>query len=166
MKKYFLVKIKLEKVAEDGKIVKVSEQYLIDALSFSEAEARIIEEMQPYISGEFEVVAISKKKYVEIVSEHLGINMIDAEANKMLKTNQNQSVEADKWFDCKLNFISLDEEKGIEKKTTVLMLVNANSTRSANDTMVEHMRGSLADWELEKIAETKILDVFNYKLED
>ena len=165
MHKYFLVKIKYEKTAEEGKIVKVSELYLVDALSFTECEARITNEMNPFISGEFEVAEIRKKNYSEIIAENWGINAIDAEANKLLKVNQNQSAEADRWFECKLNLITLDEEKGKERKTAVFMLVHANSVNSANDTLIEHMRGSMADYEIEKVAETKIIDVYQYKAE-
>jgi hypothetical protein len=162
MHKYFLTKVKYEKTSEDGKIVKVVAQNLIDALSFTEAEARIIQHMNPYISGEFEVIAIQKKNYSEIFSELVGINMIEAEANRMLKANIPSSNVADKWFECKLNFVVLDEEKGIEKKTPVLMLVHANTVNSAHDTLIERMRGTLADYTIEGVKETKIIDVISY----
>lgn len=163
MHKFFLSKIKYEKTSDEGKIVKVSELYLVDALSFTECESRIIQEMQPFISGEFEVVAIQKKNYSEIVSELWAINAVEAEANKLLKANIPNSQEADKWFECKLNFITLDEEKGIEKKTPVFMLVHANTVNSAHDTLIEHMRGSMADYTIEGVKETKIIDVFKYE---
>ena len=162
MNNYFLSKIKYEKLSEEGKVVKVSEQYLLDALSFTEAEARIIEEMQPFISGEFEVAELRKKKYSEVIHEEWSINKVDAEANKIIGINKNQSDVADKWFECKLNFITLDEDRGVEKKTAVFVLVHANSTRSANDTLIQHMKDSMADYEIEKIAETKIIDVITY----
>lgn len=162
MNKYFLVKIKFEKTAQEGKIVKVSEQYLVDALSFTECETRIVAEMQPFISGEFEVAVIQKKNYSEIVSELWSINAVEAEANKMLKANIPSSSEADKWFECKLNLITLDE-KGVEKKTPVFMLVHANTVNSAHDTLIEHMRGSMADYTIEGVKETKIIEVFKYE---
>lgn len=164
MKHYFLVKIKLEKVAEEGKIVKVSEQYLIDALSFTEAESRIIEEMKPFISGEFEVVAISKKKYVEIVQTNIIINNVTSIVDNKIELDMDRP-DADKWFECKLNFISIDE-KGDEKKTAVLMLVHADTVHGANKTLLFHMKGSMADYAIESVKETKILDVFNYKSEE
>jgi hypothetical protein len=163
MHKYFLVKVKFEKTAEDDKIVKVSELYLVDALSFTECEARITKEMQPFISGEFEVAEIRKKNYSEIVKAYYGINAIEAEANKMLKSNIPNSTEADKWFECKLNFITLDEEKGVEKKTPVFMLVHANTVNSAHDSLIEHMHGSMADYTIEGVKETKIIDVYEYE---
>ena len=163
MHKFFLTKIRFEKTTEDGTIKKVTEQYLVDALSFTESEARIIEEMKPFISGEFEVVAIQKKNYSEIVGEQWSINAVEAEANKMLKANIPNSSQADKWFECKLNFITLDEDKGVEKKTPVFMLVHANTVNSAHDTLIEHMRSSMADYTIEGVKETKIMDVFKYE---
>lgn len=162
MHKFFLSKIKYEKTEENGKIVKITESYLIDALSFTECEARIIEEMRPFISGEFEVASIQKKNYSEIVGGNWGINAIEAEANKMLKANIPSSTEADKWFECKLNFITLDEEKGVEKKVPVFILVHANTVNSAHDTLIEHMHGTMADYTIEGVKETKIIDVFKY----
>ena len=144
MRNYFQTKIKIEKQAEEGKIKKVTETYLVDALSFTEAEARINKEMQPFISGEFTVDAIARKNYSELIDKE----------------------EGEKYFECKVNFITLDEVKGIEKKTAVVMLVAADNTRQAEDRLTEFMKGTLADWELEKIAETKILDVYKYDPED
>ena len=135
----YLVKIKLEKQTEIDVVKKYTESYLLDTLSFTETEARIIQEMQPYVTGEFSVESISKKKYSDIIGDNGG-----------------------KWFDCKLNFITLDEVKGVEKKTPVNVLVNAENTRDANDKVVEYMKGSLADYEIEKIAGTKILEVFKF----
>ena len=163
MNRYFLVKVKLEKVSENGKIVKVSEQYLIDALSFTEAETRINKEMQPFISGEFEVVAISRKNYSEIVEGKWSINAVESEANKILKANIPNSTEADKWFECKLNFITFDGDKGVEKKTAVFMLIHANTVNSAHDTLIEHMLGTMADYTIECVKETKILNIFKYE---
>ena len=163
MHNYFETTVKFEKTAEDGKILKTTEKHLVDALSFTEAESRITKEMEPFISGEFQVKSIQRKNYSEIVSELWSINAVEAEANKMLKANVPNSSEADKWFECKLNFITLDEEKGVEKKTPVFMLVHANTVNSAHDTLIEHMRGSMADYTIESVKETKILDVFKYE---
>ena len=140
MNNYFLTKIKIERTKEDGSVKKVTEVHLVDALSFTEAEARIHLEMKPFISGEFTVEAITRKNYVEIIDEAAG----------------------EKWFECKVNFITLDEEKGIEKKTAYLMLVAADNTREAEDRLRENMKGTLADYKIEKIAETRILEVFKY----
>jgi len=93
MHNWFETKIKYEKTAEEGKIVKVSETYLVDALSFTETEARIIKEMTPYITGEFTVSTIRRARINEIFFDENG----------------------EKWYKAKLYFISLDEDKGIEK---------------------------------------------------
>lgn len=143
MKRYFLVKIKFEKTAEEGKIVRVSEQYLIDALSFTEAEARIIEEMTPFISGEFEVSNITPQKIYEIFTD--------------------VEFAGDKWFKAKVNFITLDEEKGIEKKIAVNILVQSDTLNNAENNLQLGMKGTMSDYEIASITETKILEVFNYK---
>lgn len=143
MKKYFLVGIKLEKTAEEGKIIKVSEQYLVDALSFTEAEKRINEEMKPFISGEFVVDTIKRAKINELFPNESG----------------------DRWFKSKVFFVSLDEEKGVEKRTPCTMYVKANDIKEAEANLHEGMKGTMADYEIASITETKILDVFNYKTE-
>ena len=145
MKKYFLVKVKFEQVSEIGSIEKVSQQHLVDALSFTEAETRIIEEMKPFLTkgGEFEVANINPQKINEIFYNDSG----------------------EKWFKAKVNFISLNEENGKEKKTAVNMLAQANDVKDAEQIVKAGMNGTLADYEIASISETKILEVFNYKAE-
>jgi hypothetical protein len=140
MLNWFECKIKYEKTAEEGKIVKVSEAYLVDALSFTEAEARINEEMKPFISGEFIVSNIRRAKINELF------------------TNEN----GDKWYRCKVYFISLDEEKGIEKRIATTMMVQANDVKEAWDGLHEGMKGSMADYQVAAITETTIMDVFPF----
>ena len=140
MNNYFEVTVKFEKTSEEGKIKKVTERYLVDALTFTEAEARIIKEMKPFISGLFEVANINPQKYSELF----------------------WNEKADKWFKIKVNFIVLDEEKGVEKKVANYMLVQANDLKEARELLVEGMKGSQADWEIASISETKIIDVYKY----
>ena len=140
MLNWFECKIKYEKTAEEGKIVKVSEAYLVDALSFTEAEARINEEMKPFISGEFIVSNIRRARINELF------------------TNEN----GDKWYRCKVYFISLDEEKGIEKRIATTMMVQANDVKEAWDGLHEGMKGSMADFQVAAIVETLIMDVFPF----
>lgn len=140
MHTYFETTVKFEKTAEEGKIVKVSQKNLVDALSFTEAEARIIKEMQPFISGEFRVAGIVPKRINEIFYNENG----------------------DKWFRAKVNFITLDEEKGVERKSPTTMLVQACDIKEAREGLVEGMKGSMADYEVESITETKIVEVFKY----
>ena len=141
MHTYFETTVKFEKTAEEGKIVKVSQKNLVNALSFTEAEARIIKEMQPFISGEFRVAGIVPKRINEIFYNENG----------------------DKWFRAKVNFITLDEEKGVERKSPTTMLVQACDIKEAREGLVEGMKGSMADYEVESITETKIVDVFKYE---
>ena len=139
---YFECKISYEKTMENGKEKKVSEPYLVDALSFTEAESRIIEEVKPFISGEFEVKSIRKYKLAEIVFDESG----------------------DRFFKCKLNFITLDEKSGNEKKTATNILVQATTLDEAKVTLVNHMKSTMCDYSIEKIEETKIMDVFPFNL--
>ncbi len=140
MLNWFECKIKYEKTPEEGKIVKVNETYLVDALSFTEAEARINEEMKPFISGEFIVSNIRRARINELF------------------TNEN----GDKWYRTKVYFISFDEEKGIEKRTACTMMVQANNIKEAWDGLQEGMKGSMADYEVASIVETLILDVYPF----
>ena len=140
MHNWFECKIKYEKNAGDGKIINVGETYLIDAMSFTEAEARIIEEMKPFISGEFKVENIKRSRIYEMFPNENG----------------------DKWYRCKVFFISLDEEKGVEKRTGATMLVQAVDVKGAWDGIQEGMKGSMADFEIASIAETMIMDVYPY----
>ena len=145
MQNYFEVTVKYKKTAENGKVVKISEKYLADALSFTEAEARINEEMKPFISGEFVVSAIKRARINEIF--------------------ENVKFESDRYFKAKVNFITINEEKSIEKKTASYMLVRATDIKEAREALVYGMKGTMADYEVEAITETKILDVFNYKMD-
>ena len=143
MQKWFECTIKYENQLEEGKIAKTTERYLVDALTFTEAEARIIKEMKPFISGEFVVDKIQRTKVNELFPNESG----------------------DKWFKSKVFFVSLDEEKGVEKRTACTMYVQANDIKEAESNLKEGMKGTMADYEIASITETKILDVFNYKAE-
>ena len=127
MHTWFECKIRYEKVMENGMQKKVTEPYLVDALSFTEAEARIIEEMTPFISGEFTVSDIKRANYSELFPS-------DEES-------------ADRWFKCKLIFITLDEKSGAEKKTSTQVLVQAADLRDAVKKLDEGMKGTMADYQ-------------------
>ena len=134
--------IKYTKEMDNGKEKKVSELYLIRSLSFTEAESRITEEMKHFISGEFTVKALKSTKYSELFSS-------DEEA-------------ADKWFKCKLMFITLDEKSGAEKKTSTQILVQAADLRDAVKKLDEGMKGTICDYKIASISDTKIIDVYPY----
>ena len=127
---------------ENGTIKKVNEPYLVDALTFTEAEARIIEEMKPYISGEYSISSEKKTRISEIFFNEGG----------------------DRYYLVKVNFITLDENTGIEKKTVSQILVQASDFEDAVDKFKEGMKGSMADYEIGSIAETLIMDVFTANL--
>jgi hypothetical protein len=136
----FECKISYEKVAENGLQKKVTEVYLVDALSFTEAEARVTEKMKPHISGEFTVAGIKKAGYGELF-------FCDEDT-------------ADRWFKCKLLFITLDEKSGAERKTATHMLVQASDTTDADKKLKENMKGTMSDYQIASVSETKIMDVF------
>ena len=140
---WFECRIKYEKVMENGMNKNVTESYLVDALSFTEAEARIIEEMTPYISGEFTVSDIKRAGYSELFFSEEEI--------------------ADRWFKCRLIFITLDEKSGSEKKTSTNVLVQASDLRDAVKKLDDGMRGSMADYVIASVTETAIMDVYPYE---
>lgn len=126
----------------DGANRKVNETYLVDAMSFTEAEARIIGEMKAFISGEFMVLDISRARLDEVVPS-------DKES-------------ADKWYKIKVAYITLDEKKGKERKSYHNKLINSCSTNDAEKDLHEMMKGTLADYQIVKVEETPIMDVFFY----
>ena len=140
---WFEAKIRYEKMMEDGILRKVTETYVIDALSFGEAEKRILEEMTSYVSGEVEVCALKIAPYKEIFF---------ADRDK-----------ADRWYVAKLAFITIDEKTDKEKKTRVCYLVNAGNINAAVKNIEEQMAGTMIDYDTFNVSETQILDVFEYK---
>lgn len=129
-----------EKILENGMTKFVSEPYLVEACSFTEAEKRFIEEITPFMSGDFEVKAVKKCKIAEIIPT--------------------EDVKADRWYKAKLSFITLDEKNGVEKRTTMSMMVQASDFRDALKRLDDEMKGTMADYEITSITETKIMDVF------
>lgn len=125
---------------------KVTESYVIDAVSFTEAEERITEEMSAYISGEFEMKDISLAPFGEIFFD--------------------EKPSADRYYKAKLNFITIDENSGNEKRQSVTYLVQAPDFNIAVENVDEVMGGTLIDYEISSIAETAILDVFQYVKKD
>ena len=128
---------------EDGMPKKVVEIYTVDALSFSEAEERIMEEMSSYVSGEIDIVDLKIAQYKEIFFA--------------------DSDLADKWYKAKLAFITIDEKTDKEKKTSVFYLVNAGNINSAIKNIDEVMGGTMIDYQTLTVSETNIMDVFEYK---
>jgi len=139
---WFECKIAYEKVMEDGLQKKVNETYTVDALSFTEAEKRIMEEMSSYISGEFTVKDIKIAPYKEIFFS--------------------EDASADRWYKAKLQFITIDEKTEKEKRSSVNYLVQAGTLKGAVNNIEEVMGGSMIDYVIASVAETTLMDVFEY----
>ena len=140
---WFEAKIRYEKMMEDGILRKVTETYVIDALSFGEAEKRILEKMGSYVSGEIEVCGLKIAPYKEIFFADSNMD--------------------DKWYMAKLAFITIDEKTNKEKKTRVCYLVNAGNFYAAIKNIGEVMAGTMIDYDTLNVSETQILDVFEYE---
>ena len=140
---WFICKVKYEKMLENGLQKKVTEAYLVDALSFTEAEARIIEEIQPYITGDFTVADIKRAKISELFFNEAG----------------------DRFFRIKVYFITLDEKSGAEKKTAATMLAQACTLKEAIAVLEEGMKNTMADYSIASVSETMLMDVFPFSLD-
>lgn len=145
---WFLCKIRYEKVMEDGLQKKVTEQYVVDGVSFTEAEARIIKEMSAYISGEFDVVDIDPCVFKEVF--FVG------------PAGEPAGTVADCWFKAKVQFVTIDEKTEKEKKTNVYYLVQAATLEGARKNIDEVMGGTMIDYRIAAVSETNIMDVFEY----
>ena len=142
MSNWFECKVRYDKLQENGAAKKVNEPYLVDALSFTEAEARITEEQTPFISGEFTVSAIKSTKIAEIFWDETG----------------------DRWSLVKVAFITIDEKTAAEKRSISQILVQAANCRHALERFEEGMKGTMADYEIVSINETPIMDVYKMKV--
>jgi hypothetical protein len=140
---WFECRIQYEKLMDDGMQKRVKETFVVDALSFTEAEQRIMEEMSSLISGTFEVDDIKKAAYKEIFFSDDDL--------------------ADRWYKAKLEFITIDDKSGKEKRSGVTYLVQAGTLHSAVKNIDEVMGGTMIDYVIASVAETKLMDVFEYK---
>lgn len=141
---WFECKVAYEKIMENGAPKKVTEPYLVDALSFTEAEARILEEMKPFISGEMTIADIKRARIAELFFNENG----------------------DRYYKAKVQFITLDEKSGAEKKTSVQMLAQASDIKEAIAVIDQGMKGTMADYVIASVAETMIMDVFPFSAEE
>lgn len=138
--KYFEVKIQYQKILENGKEKKVTEQYVVEALSFTEAESRITEGMTHYISGEFDIVSEKIAAYSEVILS--------------------DKSDDDKWFVSKVAFITLDERTAKEKKQTFRYLVQAETSELALEYTKEMLSHGISDYSIDSVQDTPTLDVF------
>ena len=139
---WFKTKVKYQKTMEDGSEKVVSEAYVVDALSFTEAENAIIDEMSVYVSGELKVSNLGKASYNEIFFSDVD--------------------DDDKFYTCKLQFITIDEKSDKKKRSNVTYLVQAKSLARALRYVDEVMGKSMLDYDIVGLNETKVFDVFEH----
>lgn len=143
MSQWFETKVKYDKTMLDtGAIKSVTEPYLVDALSFTEAEARITKEMEPFVSGELTVTAVRKVRFEDVLYHEGG----------------------DCWYKVKINMITIDEKTGAEKRSASFSLVQASEFKLALDYFLEAMKSVLFDFEIVNITEMAYIDVFGADL--
>lgn len=135
---YYECTVKYDQVQETGLIKKVCEKYIVEAMSFSEAEECILEEMQQYVRGEMDVTAIRRLQIAEIFESH---------------------EAADRWYKARITFLTLDDRTGKEKRTPCVFLVHAKDFDDARNAIQEGMQGTLGDWENAFLSETPVIDV-------
>lgn len=144
MNYWFECKVSYERQADSMGMKKVSESYLVDALSFTEAEERIIKEVRPFVSvGELEVVNIRRARIAELFLS--------------------DEAEDDRYFRAKVNFITVDEKSGSEKKTSATMIVKSDSLPNAVTELKAQLDSQMASYEIAAVTDTQILDVFQYE---
>lgn len=142
MENWFECKVRYDKTMENGMVKKVNEAFLVDALSFTEAESRITEERTPFISGEFSISAVKRTKISEIFWDDT----------------------ADKWYLVKVAFITIDEKTAAEKRSISQILVAGSDFKNAYDNFMDGMKGTMGDFEVVSMNETLYLDVYKVKL--
>lgn len=144
MNYWFECKVSYERQVDSMGMKKVSESYLVDALSFTEAEKRIIKEVRPFVSvGELDVVNIRRARIAELFL--------------------NDEAEDDRYFRAKVNFITVDEKSGSEKKTSATMIVKSDSLPNAVTELKAQLDSQMASYEIAAVTDTQILDVFQYE---
>ena len=137
---WYECKVKYRKTHETGEQKVTTDTYLLDAVSYTEAEARISEEMTAYTSEEFQITNIKVANFSEV----------------------HPFENSDRWFKSKISLIALDEESGKEKKTNMYLLVQANDVKDAFENTTKVMADTMGDYTIPSITESPILDVFPY----
>ncbi|MBF1062520.1 MAG: DUF4494 domain-containing protein [Prevotellaceae bacterium] len=141
---WFETKIRYTKTHEDGRQKPVTEQYVVDALSFSEAEAAIFEEMKDCINSDYKITDIRPAAFHEIFFSDLD--------------------KDDRWYKAKLQFVTIDEKTEKEKRTNIIYLVQSATLNGAVKNIDEIMGGTTINYALVSINETSIMDVFEHDL--
>lgn len=139
-KTWYECTIRYRKIDGDGNQKVVSEAYLVDALSFTEAEARINEEIKAYVSEDFKVTNIKVTNYSETIFDE----------------------ESDYWFKAKVSLIAYDEESGKEKRASIYFLAQANTLDEAYDKIKVSMKDTMGEYSIPSVSETKLVEVFPF----
>ena len=140
---FFQVTIKYDKMMENGTVkMGAKDTYLFDALTFVEAETRAVEKIAPYVSGDFTVDAITKTKISEVIPSNI----------------------EGKWYKVTYGFKTIDEKTGEEKRSTVIVMVEAEFFMDALTKFEFAMQGTVVDYDIISIQETKILEYFPLEL--
>ena len=145
MQNWFECKVKYTKTDDKtGKDKNVTEPYLIDAMSFTEAESRFLKEMEQIISGDFLVTNISKCKLTDVFFYDSG----------------------DRWYKCKISYVEIDERSGKEKKSVNMMLVLADTVKEAYDRIEESLSDMIIPYDIHSVVESPIIELFPYEFSD
>lgn len=144
MRTWFLCKVKYAKENEQGLLKNIVEQYLVDAVSFTEAEAILYDRLGSQIRGDFQVTGISKSNIVDVFFYE----------------------DADIWYKCKISYLVADGDSGKEKKVTQYMIVTAEDAKQAFDRIQESLSNMLVSFRLPDIVESAIVDVFPFEKEE
>jgi len=139
---WFEAKVKYMKVNEDGREKKVNEAYLLDAMSYTEAESRIMHEMESVISGDYYISSLKKSNITELVPS--------------------EDENDDRWYKAKVNIIDADEVSGKEKSTGQYYLVAASDTKRALENLNKSLSTFVVSCEVVSISDTQFIDVFPY----
>ena len=140
---WFECKVRYDKTLESGLIKKTTESYLVDAVNFTDAEKRFIEEIKPFITGEFIVTDIKRARLSDLLDS--------------------DDLNDDRWFKARIAYITIDEKSGVEKRTVQSALIQAKDFHRALSRLDENMKGTLGEWVIVSITETAIIDVFKFK---
>lgn len=144
MSTWFSVRVVYDTENEKGMLVKQKEVYLIDALSFTEAEARVIGEVTPYAKSGLRVTAMKIEDIAEIF---------------------NDDIQDGKWYRVKVMYITIDEKTGKAKKESHSFLVIGHSTEDASQRLHVRMKGTMVEYEIHTVSETQFMDVYFYSMD-
>ncbi|MFY0689041.1 MAG: DUF4494 domain-containing protein [Cyclobacteriaceae bacterium] len=140
MKIWYTCKAKFNKEDDEGILKQVTEAYLLDAMSYTEAESRIYEVLEKEISGEFHVNTITKTNITEVIPNE----------------------QAEIWFKCKAVYTTVDGDSAKEVKINMYFLVSANDVKEAFEMVTQSLSGMLVPFEIPSIAKTSIVEVYPF----